>query len=196
MKMQKYVAELLATFALTMAVLSPDALLNLGFQTAAMAAFTVMLFVYTIGPISGAHINPAVTFGLWSVKKISFKEGAFYIIAQVLGAVLAGLALKANVGGTVFASADNLSVYAGELIGAFVLVFGVSSVVFGKVKDTQSGIVIGGSLLVGILLASNFGGGVLNPAVAIGVGSVSLVHIFAPLVGGVFGASVYRWITR
>ena len=194
MKFQKYAAELLGTFALTFAV-SISVISGSAVVTPVLAALVLCIMVYTIGPISGAHINPAVTVGLAVVKKISVKDAGLYIVAQVLGAVLAMLLAQGLTGDiTGIVALDSVNAGVAEAIGAFILVFGVSSVVYGKVDDDASGLVIGGSLLVGLMLTGGMSNAVLNPAVAVGIGSVSAVYLIAPLVGGALGAVVYRWI--
>jgi aquaporin Z len=99
-KMKKYVAESIGTFWLVLggcgsAVLAaafPD--LGIGFAGVALAfGLTVLTMAYAIGHISGCHLNPAVSLGLWAGGRFPAKELAPYIIAQVIGAVLAGGAL-------------------------------------------------------------------------------------------------------
>ena len=51
--------------------------------------FTLLVMAYAVGPISGCHINPAVTLGMWMSKKIQTKEALLYMVAQVIGAILA-----------------------------------------------------------------------------------------------------------
>ena len=71
--MKKYIAEFIGTFALTLAVAGSLAATG-GIPTALVAGITLGLFVFTIGRLSGAHINPAVTIGAWSMKKISLQN--------------------------------------------------------------------------------------------------------------------------
>lgn len=191
--MQKYFAELLATFTLTFAVLTSVAV-ALPVPTPLLAALVVGVFVYTIGPISGAHINPAVTLAVWMLGKVERRDVAFYVLFQLLGAVLAFFAAKLVFG---FHYAEGLAyfdarIFAGEVLGAFVLMFGISSVVIGKLKAEVSGLVIGGSLFLGLMLSGGMTVGILNPAVAIGVGTISVAHLLAPIVGTVLGALAYK----
>ncbi len=191
---QVYVAEAIGTCFLTCAVLT-SLTIHLPLATAVMAGLTLGLFVYSIGSISGAHLNPAVTMGLWTVGKIHAEQAMGYILAQVIGAVVAMQAhiYWLNSYPSVEIS-NSLHTAASEAAGAFLLVFTISAVVHKKMDDAASGIAIGGALTLGALLASIASNGVLNPAVAIGIGSVSLAYLLGPLLGGILGAVVYKWL--
>lgn len=195
---KKYLVEGLGAFALSFVVLAAVAsTLTLPVAVPVIAGLTLGLFVYTIGAVSGCHINPAVTLGLLSVKKISPKDAGLYIFAQILGAVAALFLAKTLflIESPIIVGEFTVQVFAAEMLGAFFFTFGIASVVYGKVQDSASGLVIGGSLLFGILIASLGGAsGILNPAVAIALNSVSIVYVLAPIVGAVFGFQAYRYI--
>lgn len=197
LEFQKYFAEFTGVFFLTLAVSLNNFALNPALPTAVVAALVVMTFVYTVGPISGAHLNPAVTLGMLATKKISIKESTFYVLAQVAAAMLAATLYAAATGDS---SPDSwvvgLPVFVSELVGAFILVFGVSAVANAKVTQGASGLVVGGSLLVGLTVASVLGAGVLNPAVALGLGSISLSYLVGPLVGGLLGAGAFKFLMK
>ncbi len=190
--MKKYIVEAIGTFALTLAVG-----LSLAGQfpvsTPILAALTLGLFVYSIGNLSGAHINPAVTIGAWSIKKIETEDSIGYIIAQFFGAAVA-LTLMAQVISPAKMMIDNsVMVGVAELIGAFFFTFGIASVIYGRTPSQLSGIVVGGSLLLGVAFAALLGSaGIINPAVALGVGSFGWMYIFGPIIGAVAGMQVYK----
>ncbi len=192
---QKYVAEMIGAGMLTFMVLAslsaPTAVL-----TPLVAGLTLGLFVYTIGGISGSHINPAVTIGLWSVQKIKGQDAFAYVVFQLLGAIVASLLFKLAMGALPAVTAGaSLGILFAEAAGAGVLLFGISAVVHGKTPDSASGLTIGGSLLLGIFLAGAAGAnGVLNPAVAVGISSVSWAYILGPIVGAVISCWLYRWL--
>ncbi len=191
---KKYFVELLGTFSLTLAVLLS---LSHGFPvpTPLIAGLTLGIFVYTLGHVSGMHINPAVTLGLYSAGKIRTRETISYIISQFIGAGLAMLLGRSLVGLPSVIAGSGLNLYMAEAIGAFFLLLAVSAVVNNKVSEQMSGLVIGGSLALGALLASVVSNGVLNPAVAFGIGSFSLPYIVGPIVGALLGVWVYReWV--
>lgn len=191
---RRYTAEFLGTSLLTFAVLG-----SIQQQTATpfVAALVLMLAVYVLGPVSGAHINPAVTAGLWSIKKIKTPEALAYVAAQLLGAIAAQFLFQYLVG-----SLPQVTVTTGwgiafaEALGAFFFVLGIAAAVHGKVHSAASGLVIGCSLLLGILLASLMSNGVLNPAVAIGIRSISLSYLIGPFIGAVAAAHLYRWLVK
>jgi glycerol uptake facilitator-like aquaporin len=192
----KYLVEGLGTFTLVLSVslaLSGGA----GFPLAVpvLAALVVGVFVYTIGPISGCHLNPAVTLGVLSLKKLTYTEAAGYIASQVIGA---GIAMV--VGWEFFrvsfaapTAPFGFAIAAAELVGTFFLTFGIASVVFGKVPVGASGVVIGGSLLLGVLVASLMGSsGILNPAVAFALHSLNTAYLLGPIAGSILGMRAYR----
>ncbi len=193
-----YIAEIIGTFTLTLAV-SLSLLGKVGALPTPLVAATVLgLFVYTIGAISGAHLNPAVTLGLWSIKKINAQQAGLYIVSELIGAAVAMLVvgLFAFNQPAVTVNTD-VTILAAETIGTFFLAFGVSSVVYGKVSDVASGLVIGTSLLLGILIAAGLGSnGVLNPAVAFGIGSAGPMYLLGPIVGSIAAMQLYRWMAK
>lgn len=193
--MNRFVAEMVGVYVLTLGVIASLAG-TVGIPTPLIAAATVGLFVYAIGSLSGAHLNPSVSIGLWLEKEISLEEMVRYVIFQVLGAVLATLT-AGLMNWTWQISADN-SVYTivAEALGTSLLGFGVMTVVLGRVSKGLSGIVIGGFLLLGILIAAVSSNGVLNPAVAVGIKSTSISYLIGPIVGAVIGMKVSRWLGK
>ena len=193
--MKKYIAELIGTFALTLAVALSLAG-SFPVSTPVIAALTLGLFVYSIGHISGTHINPAVTIGAWFIKKINFIDALFYIVFQILGAILAIIVSHLMITATSLTVSSSLPTLFAELLGTFFFTFGIASVIYNKTPSVMSGIVIGGSLLLGISVASILSNGVLNPAVALGINSFSLAYVFGPIFGSILGMSTYKILSR
>lgn len=196
---KKYLAEFIGTFTLAFVVLIALAFTGgLPISVPIIAGLTLGLFVYTIGSISGTHLNPAVTIGLYSVRKISLYDAMNYIIAQILGASFAiFVAYMFDITSTVTPGDFSWGILVAEILGAFVFNFGIASVVYGRVGDLASGLVIGGSLSLGIIIASLAGAnGILNPAVALSLNSLSLVYILGPIIGAVIGHHVYRLLVK
>jgi glycerol uptake facilitator-like aquaporin len=193
--MAKYIGEFLGTCILALAV-SLSITGKFPVPTPVIAGLALGMCVYTFGAVSGTHINPAITIALASIGKITVKDAAIYIVAQFAGAgaamAIAGtLATRANVGG-----ADGGGVILAEALGAFLLATGVVSVVLANAPGEASGIVIGGSLLLGISIAAPASNGVLNPAVALAIGSVSASYIIGPVIGAVAAMLLYRHVLK
>ncbi len=194
--MKKYIAEVLGTGALTLVVALS---LKIGFvvATPVLAALVLMLFVYSIGHVSGSHINPAVTMGLWSIGKVKPAEALMYIIAQCIGAFVAMSVVSSTVGIAPLTVVNSLAVFGAEFLGTFFFTFGIASAVYGKTPQDASGLVVGGSLLLGITIAALLGSnGVLNPAVAFGIGSLNLAYVFGPIVGSIIGMRMYKFLAH
>lgn len=193
-----YAAEFIGTFFLTLVVyLSVSGKGDFQVPTAVLAGMTLGLMVYAFGSISSSHINPAVTVGLASIGKIKPLDALAYIIMQVAGAFVASLLGFYMTGTTLLASgANTLPIFAGEAAGAVIFLIGISSVVYGKASDTASGLVIGTGLTLGAHIASLLSNGVLNPAVAFGINSLSVAYVLGPIVGAVVGCWVYKLMTK
>lgn len=192
--LQKYVAEFLGTFILTLAVLVS---LSGGFPvpTPVIAGLALGFGVYALGGVSGAHFNPAITIGLLFIRKISVDDAVMYLAAQLTGAAAATqIGMQLVVPATVPVAADHLSVVAAETIGTFVFATGVAAAAHGKISQGASGLAVGGSLLLGISLAVVGSNGVLNPAVALGIGSFSVSYLIGPVLGAILAMILYKYI--
>lgn len=192
--MNKYIAEAIGTLALTLAVglsLAGD----FPVSTPILAALTLGLFVYSVGHLSGTHLNPAVTIGAWSIKKISNEDAIAYLIAQFFGAAAALTLISTMATPVVLTASTDVMIGVAEAIGAMFFAFGIASVVYGKTPNQLSGIVVGGSLLLGIAFATLLGSnGLINPAVAMGVKSFNLMYILGPIIGAVVGMQAYKYL--
>src|SRR6266436_994732 len=220
--MNKYLAELIGTFVLVFAscgsaVLAGD---KIGYLGVALAfGLSLLAMVYAIGPISGCHINPAVTVGILITRKMNAKYTAGYIVAQILGAIVASALLLLIVKGApngydpaVAGFAANgygehspghytlLSAFLVEIVLTFFLVFTVLGATDIKAPVGFAGIPIGIVLvlihLVGIPVTSTS----VNPARSIGpavfVGGWALsqlwLFIVAPLIGAAVASLLYK----
>ncbi len=199
--MRKFFAESLGTFALSLVVLM--AMATATAATPWLVGLTLGLFVYSIGNISGTHINPAVTVGAWSLGKISGKNALGYVVSQFLGAGLAMLVMSLFAPGLIehlFETAAQVDlsakIFFAEVLGMFFFAFGIASVMYKKVPSQLSGLVVGLSLTLGAIMVGPISGGVLNPAVALVVGEFNWVYLLAPIVGSVLGMQSYRMLAN
>ncbi len=219
--MKKYTAEFIGTFVLVFAgvgsaVLAYDKINNLGVGLAFGLALLAM--AYTIGPISGCHINPAVTLGLIMSKKLPARDAGGYMVGQVLGAIVAaGLVLviaQGKAGGYDAATAgfaangygahspggySVLAAFLTETILTFFLVLTVLGSTDIKAPAGFAGLPIGLVLVVIHLVGIPVTNLSVNPArsiaTAVFVGGWALAQVWlfilAPLVGGVLASVIY-----
>jgi aquaporin Z len=220
--MKKYFAELLGTFSLVLIGCGSAVVAGkfIGFAGISFAfGLTVLAMVYAIGPISGCHINPAITVAMLVAGKIKSRDAIGYIIAQCLGAVLgAGVLWTIASGQSDFAMAttglgqngyglhspNGYSLVA-CLIAEIVLTAIFLLVIFGAThKDAPkgfAGLAIGFSLVLIHLVGIPITGTSVNPARSIGpalfVGGAALsqlwLFIVAPIVGGIIAALIWKF---
>lgn len=220
---QKYLAELVGTFVLVFfgcgsAVIAGMSIGVLGIAFA--FGLAVLVMVYAIGPVSGCHINPAITIAMLVNGKIPSKDALIYIVVQCIGAVIASALLLAVMTGNPayslatdglgqngygVASPGGYSLMSG-LVAEIVLTFVFLIVVFGATSKAApagfAGIAIGLSLtmihIVGIMIT----GTSVNPARSLGpalmVGGTALAQlwlfIIAPIIGAVLAAFVWKYL--
>jgi aquaporin Z len=192
--MKKYIAEALGAGTLTL-VVGLSIAGTFPVSTPVLAALTLGLFVYSMGHVSGTHINPAVTIGVWSIGKISTKDALSYVAAQFFGALVA-LGLLGEFSVVTNLEIDNAFVMGvAEILGTFFFAFGIAAVIYGKVQSSMTGLMVGGSLLLGIAISVMLGAnGVLNPAVAFGISSFGVMYILGPIIGAVLGMQAYKYL--
>ncbi len=192
-KTAQLVAEFIATFTLVSVVLGVSTRSTFPFFVAAGAGLTVGLMVILLGSVSGAHANPAITFGLWSKQLIKTNQAIAYVAAQVLGGVVALATYQYLVDSVINRPSANFDwrVFAAEALGAGIFGFGVAAAINNKLKGGVQGAAIGISLMLGILVASVASNGILNPAVAVGIDSIGWDYIVGPLVGALVGMQLY-----
>lgn len=174
--MKSYLAELIGTFALIFVGIGAIHSSGSNLLLVALAhGLTIAVMVSATAALSGGHLNPAVTFGLWVAKKITLPEAGKYWIAQLLGAVLASLAAYYLFGGkfgvsngTPWPRVSWTDAVLIEAILTFFLVF----VVFGTAVDPRGpkigGLAIGLTVALGIMVAGPLTGAAFNPARAFG----------------------------
>lgn len=193
-------AEFIGTFALAYAVLaSINGSLAPTVPTAVIAGLTLFLAVLSIGGISGSHINPAVTIGLFSVNRISLRDAVSYLVMQFAGAAMAWAAVTLLLQGNVLGVKDdtsNWTIFFGELIGTLIFTFGVAAAVEQGLQKISAAALVGGSLLLGIIFAAIASNGVLNPAVATAIGSASWAYLFGPIVGAILGMNLQHLMRK
>ena len=224
--MKKYGAEFIGTFWLVLggcgsAVLAaafPDT--GIGFLGVALAfGLTVLTMAFAIGHISGAHLNPAVSVGLWVAGRFPAKDLLPYIVAQVLGGIVAGGILYLIASGAAgfdvaqgFASngygehsPGGYGLWAAmltEIVMTMIFLFVIIGSTSRLAPQSFAPIAIGLCLTLIHLISIPVTNTSVNPArstgVAIYVGGWALAQLWlfwvAPIIGGVLGALVYRFV--
>lgn len=213
---RKYLAEFIGTLVLvlfacgTAAVVGCSAAFGTGYLLTALAfGLVIVAMAYSIGNVSGCHINPAVSIAMLVSGKLSFKDFIGYLIAQFAGATAGAAILMAFVGKETGLGANGL--FKGEILPSllieiiltFVFVLAILGVTSKESNSSVSGIVIGLTLTLVHILGISFTGTSVNPARSFGpalfVGGDALsnvwVFIVAPLVGGILAALVYKFLT-
>jgi aquaporin Z len=214
--LKKYVAEFIGTFVLvffacgTAAVVGCSSTAGTGYLLTALAfGLVIVAMAYSIGNISGCHINPAVSIAMLVSKKMSVQDFIGYVVAQFAGSIVGAAVLMLFVGkesglgaNALYNGSIGLSLLI-EIILTFVFVLSILGVTSKVENGSVAGIVIGLSLTLVHILGISFTGTSVNPARSFGpalfVGGSALssvwVFIVAPLVGGVLAALVYGWLT-
>ena len=217
--MKKYIAECVGTFVLTFLGCGTAMFLGCGepagvVGTAIAFGLAVVAMAYTIGEISGCHINPAITFAVALSGRMSWKDACGYWVGQVIGGILAGAVLllvskvvaapdlTGALGSNGVANAGGVGgAFLVEVIATFIfvlVVLGATDAKYGAGKP--AGLAIGLCLILVHLVCINLTGTSVNPSRSIGPALVAggdalkdlWVFICAPLVGGLLSALVWK----
>jgi aquaporin Z len=201
--MNKYFVELIGTFFLVLTI----GCTVIGQGAGALAPLAIgsalMVMIFAGGHISGGHFNPAVTLGVWLRGKCETKDVAPYMIFQVVGAVLAALAVKFFKTGSAVTPLQPSTVPAllAEFLFTFALVYVVLNVATAKGTSGNSfyGLAIGFTVMVGAFSVGNISGGAFNPAVATGISVMGLsswsniwIYLLADFAGGAVAAGAFK----
>jgi aquaporin Z len=220
--MRKYIAELIGTMVLVLfgcgsAAIAGSVLGNVGIALA--FGLSIVAMAYVIGDISGCHINPAVSIGMWIDGRMEVKDLILYIVFQCIGAII-GIAILAAIincapslggyavtglGANGFGSAssvglDVVGAIIVEIILTFVFVFTVLGVTRSEKTSVVAGIVIGLTLAFVHIMGIPLTGTSVNPArslaPALFMGGVALqqvwVFIVAPVIGAVIAGLAHK----
>jgi len=217
--MKKYLAEMVGTFVLTLLGCGTAVSLNCGVDPASVVGtaiafgLSVIAMAYTIGGISGCHINPAISLGVFLSGRMSAKDCGMYILFQIIGAILAAAVLAGFVatapglaeGTTTGANTCAAGTMNGLLVEIvltciFVLVvLGATSKTNGATNNF-AGLAIGLSLILIHLVGIHYTGTSVNPARSIGPalfqGGQALTELWVFIVGPFIGAALSALIWK
>jgi MIP family channel proteins len=214
----EFVGTLLLVFFVTAVVslyVSPDPKLFTDFSVIGLVhAFLLFGLIQTLGLISGAHFNPAVTSAMAFLRQISLPDAAIYIVAQLGGGVAGALLTKAllldegkavNYGATTVSDrigGDILPGMAAEAVGTFFLVWVIVGVAVNpRATKEWAALAIGAALGMGVMVLAPLTGAGFNPARSFGPAIVSgefggadnflLVYVAAPVIGALVACVLY-----
>ena len=208
--MKKYIAELIGTFALvffgTGAIVinqeTSGVISHVGI--AIIFGLTVMVMIYALGSVSGAHLNPAVTIAFAGAKRFPAAQVLPYIASQALGGLLASLTLKLLFAENEFLGATLprgtvLQSFVLEVILTFFLMFVIIHVATGsKEQGMFAGLAIGSTVLLEAMFAGPVCGASMNPIRSMSPAVVSghvehlWIYLTAPVLGAVMAILVWR----
>ncbi len=216
--MKKYIAEFVGTLVLVLFACGVAVVTGVDYLGTALAfGLVIVAMAYSIGNVSGCHINPAVSLAMAISGKMSWSECVKYMISQILGAICGAALLGAFLGSFEALGANG---YGGELINGtvvnmwialgieailtFVFVLTILGVTDKKENGSVAGIVIALSLVLVHLVGLPFTGTSVNPARSLGPAllqggeALSQVWVFivAPLVGGALAALFYKKVLK
>ncbi len=225
---QKFASELFGTWALTLfgpaSVVTLASILGGGpaalFGIGAAFGFIVMIMIYSLGHISGTHINPSVTIALATIGRFPWKDVGTYIGAQIVGAIIAALCLRGfyspeiavnvHYGSTLPGSgiSDGLAVVI-EIVLTMWLLFVIMGVAVDKrASPGWAGFVIGMIVACDIWIGGPLTGASMNfarslaPALAAAMAGDVLpltklwIYLIGPIIGGIIGAALYEYIFK
>lgn len=212
--MKKYISEFVGTFVLVFVACGVAVVTNADVVATSLAfGLVIVAMAYSIGNVSGCHINPAVSLAMLITKKMNVKDFIGYVVAQVIGALAGSLALGtllknfdalgANTYGVVGQLAEGAKVaLLVEFVLTFIFVTVILSVTSKKENKNMAGLVIGLTLTLVHLIGIKFTGTSVNPARSLAPalleGGLALkqvwVFIVGPLLGSAFASVFYHFI--
>ncbi len=190
----RVLAEFLGTALLVLAVLSiSKSSLAIPYFIATTAGLALAMGTLVFGNVSGAHFNPAITLGLFSVRRIKAATALVYVAAQMLGGVAAYQLFTYFVNQTWDNSGEFAArVLVAEAVGAFVFSLGFAATLYQKLELGKRAALVGLSFALGMLVSFVGAGGLINPAVALGAHSWVLgTYGLGPVLGAIIGFNLY-----
>ena len=210
--MRKYIAEGVGTMLLTLVACGIAVTSGVDLVATSLAfGLVIVAAAYSIGNVSGCHINPAVSIALTVAGKMEVKECIKYVIAQIIGAFVGSLLLALMLGGFSALGANglvgNTTIWIAlvvEVVLTFIFTTTILGVTDKKENGHVTGIVIGLTLVLVHLFGLPFTGTSVNPARSLapavlqGGSALSNVWIFivAPVVGAILAGLFYKYVLK
>jgi len=188
-------AEFVGTGVLVMVALILGQTTAVSYFIATSLAVAAAAVYLVFSGVSGAHTNPAITFGMWTARRIGTLRGITYVAAQLLGGLVAWQLFQYLTNHTLPAKAVSFStpVWLAEVVGTGVLALAFTAAMNKGVETLNSAVSVGGAYFVGILISATASAGYINPAIALGSRAWSAAYVLGPLVGGLVGVNLYHY---
>ena len=189
-------AEFLGTGLLVMVALVLTQTTGVSYFVGTSLAVALAVIVVWFGNISGAHVNPALTFGMWTARKIGTLRALAYIIAQLLAALLTLELYQYLTNHHLQARHVTFStpMWLAEVVGTAIWAFALAAVLSKKTEALQAAVTMGAAIFTGVIVAATASAGFINPAIALAERSFSSVYVLGPLVGGLIGVNLYTYV--
>jgi len=212
--LNKCIAELLGTFALVFFGCGAMILYEINLVAISVDLIPIVfgvvvaVMICTFADISGAHFNPAVSIAFYQNENINLKELCYYIISQIIGAVLASFShsfffgKNHSFGMTINKLTVSQGVFLEILISMFLMLTIISVATNEKISKHIAGFSIGGIIAVCSFVAGPFTGASMNPARSLGPAILSsnfshiIIYILAPIIGAIIGLYIYQIIKK
>jgi aquaporin Z len=153
--------------------------------------------VFAFGKVSGAYLNPALTLGLWTARKLGTLTAALYIAVEFLGgwAAYGVYHYLVHTSVTKLTATFSWRTFTAEAIGAGIFAVVWAAAVYQNWNRTTTAAVVGLALVVGMVAASSAGYGLINPALALGVRSWNWgAYVAGPAVGAIVGVNLFAYL--
>ncbi len=194
-KLAALAAEFLGAGVLTLVVVSVQrSTIGVPYFIGIAGGLAIAMLVLVIGRASGAHLNPAITIGLWTARRVNSLTAVAYVVAQLLGGLAAGRLYQYYIGSDLTAVSDKFTgrLLVAEAIGTAIFALGWAAVTFNHYLDNKKAAVLGSAYALGVIAASSVSVGMLNPAIALGSNAWAWgTYVLGPVLGAVIGINLY-----
>lgn len=195
------VAEFLGTGVLALVMLSVQhSTIGLPYFVALAAGLTLAVMAVTLSGNGGAHFNPAITIGMWTIRQVKTLPAVMYIVAQMLGAWAAYYLYTYFVKTSLQPIGGHYDghILVAEAVGAFLVSLAFAAAVFSEAWTSKRAASVGAAYALAIVVASSVSLGVVNPAVALSMRAFDVfgsmgwgTYALGPVLGAVIGFNLY-----
>jgi glycerol uptake facilitator-like aquaporin len=195
-KIAAIAGEFLGTATLAFIVLNVSrSTIGIPYFVAIAAGLAVAVMGLSVA--TDVNLNPAITIGLWTARRMKTTQAIIYVVVQLLGGWAAYSLYKYFAHGTVqhVSSGFDGRILVAEAVGAFVFALAASAVLYERIWGPRRAILVGAGLVLGMVVASSASNGFINPAVALGSNSWGWgTYVLGPVLGAIIGVNLYALV--